>query len=81
MLMGMKARQALKEILSEIPEDRLEEALSYLNYLRFKGEWEATDEILRDKKLMQSWQRGKRQAERGQTISLSELKRRSRRGV
>ena len=81
MLTVMRARQALKEILSEIPEDRLEEALSYLNYLRFKEEWEATEEILRDKKLMQSWQRGKRQAERGQTIPLSELKRRSRRGV
>jgi hypothetical protein len=72
----MKTRQAIQEILSEIPDDRLEEALSYLNYLRFKEEWEATEEILRDKKLMQSWQRGKRQAERGQTVSLSELKRR-----
>lgn len=81
MLTIMRARQALKEILSEIPEDRLEEALSYLNYLRFKEEWEATEEILRDKKLVQSWQRGKRQAERGQTIPLSELKRRPRRRV
>jgi len=59
----MKARQAIKEILNEIPEDRLEEALSYLNYLRFREEWEATEEILRDKKLMQSWRRGKLQAE------------------
>jgi len=50
----MKARQAIKEILNEIPEDRLEEALSYLNYLRFREEWEATEDILRDKKLMQS---------------------------
>ncbi len=50
----MKTRQAIQDILSEIPEDRLEEALSYLNYLRFKEEWEATEEIVRDKKLMQS---------------------------
>jgi len=77
----MKTRQAIQEILSEIPEDRLEEALSYLNYLRFKEEWEATEEILRDKKLMQSWRRGKRQAERGQTIPLGELKQRPRRRV
>jgi len=76
-----KARQAIKEILSEIPEDRLEEALSYLNYIRFKDEWEATEEIVRDKKLVQSWRRGKRQAERGQTTPLSELKRRARRRV
>lgn len=77
----MNRRQAIQEILREFPEDRLGEALSYLNYLRFKEEWEATDEILRDKKLMQSWQRGRRQAERGQTISLSELKRRPQRRV
>lgn len=57
-------------------DPRLEEAVPYLNYLRFKEEWDATGEILRDKKLMRSWQRGKRQAERGQTISLNELKRR-----
>lgn len=77
----MKARQAIKELLNEIPEDRLEEALSYVNYLRFKEEWEATEEILRDRKLMQSWRRGKLQAERGQTIPLSELKRYQRRRV
>ncbi len=77
----MKTRQAIQDILSEIPEDRLEEALSYLNYLRFKQEWGATEEIVRDKKLMQSWRRGKLQAERGQTIPLSELKRRPRRRV
>ncbi len=77
----MKTRQAIQEVLSEIPEERLEEALSYLNYIRFKDEWEATEEIVRDKKLMQSWRRGKRQAERGQTTPLSELKRRPRRRV
>jgi hypothetical protein len=77
----MRTRQAIQEIISEIPEDRLDEALSYLNYLRFKEEWEATEEILRDRKLMQSWRRGRQQAERGQTIPLSELKRRRRRRV
>ena len=77
----MKTRQAVQEILKEIPEERLEEALSYLNYIRFKDEWEATEEILLDKKLMQSWRRGKRQAARGQMIPLSELKRRPRRRV
>lgn len=77
----MKTRQAVQEILKEIPEDRLEEALSYLSYIRFKDEWDATDEIVRDTKLMQSWRRGKRQAERGRTIPLSELKRRPRRRV
>lgn len=77
----MKTRQAIKEILSEIPEERLEEAFSYLNYLRFKEEWEATEEIVRDKKLMQSWRRGKRQAKRGQTIPVSELKQHPRRRV
>jgi len=77
----MKVRQAIKAILEEIPEDRLDEAFSYLNYLRFKEEWKATEEILRDKKLMQSWRRGKRQAERGQTVPFSELKRRPRRRV
>lgn len=42
---------------------------------------QATEEILRDKKLMQSWRRGKRQAERGQTIPLGELKQRPRQRV
>jgi len=74
-------RQAIKEILEEIPEDRLDEALSYLSYLRFREEWKATEEILRDRKLMQSWRRGQRQAERGQTVQVSELKRRPRRRV
>lgn len=77
----MKVRQAIKEILEEIPEDRLDEALSYLNHLRLREEWEATEEILRDRKLMQSWRRGRRQAEQGQTVPLSELTRRPRRRV
>ncbi len=77
----MKVRQAIKDVLSDLPEDRLEEALSFLNYLRFREEWEATQEILQDKKLMRSWRRGKRQAERGQTIPVNDLKRRPRRRV
>ena len=77
----MKTRQAIHEILKEIPEEHLAEAYSYLNYLRFKEEWDATEEILQDKKLMQSWNRGKRQADRGLTVPLSELKRRPRRRV
>ncbi len=77
----MKTRQAIQEILNEIPESRLEEALSYLSSLRFQEEWGATNEILRNKKLIQSWRRGKRQADRGLTVPLSEVKRRPRRRV
>ena len=69
----MKTRQAIQEILKEIPEEHLGEAYSYLSYLRFKEEWDATEEILQDKKLMQSWRRGTRQADRGLTVPLSEL--------
>jgi hypothetical protein len=48
--------------------------LDYLEYIRIREELDATQEILDDKKLMESIKKGLSQLRAGEIISLDELK-------
>lgn len=48
------------KLLDNLPEEKLKETITFMKFLQEKEEWEATEEILKDKKLMSAWKRGKK---------------------
>ena len=60
-----------KQIIDSLPNEDVEALLKIAERL---AEWDATREILVDKEIMASIKRGLEELERGDTISLEELK-------
>jgi hypothetical protein len=54
----MTLREKAHKIVDVISEKKLAEVIDFLEYLKIKEEVEATNEILDDKKLLESIQRG-----------------------
>ena len=46
------------EIIDNMSEKKIAEVVDFLEYLKIKEEVEATDEILKDKKILESIQKG-----------------------
>ena len=61
-------------IIDLISEKKMNEVISYLEYVRTKEELEATGEILENEKLLKSIQKGLSQLKMGEIVSLDELK-------
>ncbi|PIP12135.1 MAG: hypothetical protein COT45_02695 [bacterium (Candidatus Stahlbacteria) CG08_land_8_20_14_0_20_40_26] len=60
-----------KELIDLLPSEDVEVLLKVAERL---AEWEATRELLEDKEIMVSIKRGLKELERGDTISLEELR-------
>jgi len=54
-----------KKLLDHLSEDKAKVAVSFLEFLGEKESWEATQEILKDRALMASIQRGKEDIAKG----------------
>jgi hypothetical protein len=67
-------RERAHQIIDSLSDTRIQEVLDYLEYIRIREELDATQEILDDKKLMESIQKGLSQLRAGEIISLDELK-------
>ena len=67
-------RERAHRIIDLISEKKLDEVLSYLEYIKIREELEATEEIISDEKLFKSIQRGLSQLRMGEIVSLDELK-------
>ena len=67
-------RERAHNIIDSLSEKKLSEVLSYLEYIKIKEEVEATEEILDDKKLLDSIQKGLAELKAGEVFSLDELK-------
>ena len=68
-------RGRLREIIEEIPSERLSGVLDFLEYIKDREEWEATWEVIRDKKFLEGVQRGKRDIEEGRWRRWEEIRR------
>jgi len=64
-------KERTKKIIDSLPNEDVEVLLKVAERL---AEWEATSDTLEDKQLMASIKRGLKELERGDTISLEELR-------
>jgi PHD/YefM family antitoxin component YafN of YafNO toxin-antitoxin module len=67
-------RERAHQIIDSLSDTKIGEVLDYLEYIRIREELEATQEILDNKKLMESIEKGLAQFRAGEVISLDELK-------
>jgi hypothetical protein len=63
-----------KKLLDHLSEDKAKVAVSFLEFLEEKECWEATKEILKDRELMASIQRGKEDIVKGRVRPWREVK-------
>jgi hypothetical protein len=63
-----------KKLLDQLSEDKAKVAVSFLEFLEEKESWEATKEILGDKELKASIQRGKEDIAKGRVRPWREVK-------
>ena len=61
------------EIIDNISEKKIAEVVDFLEYLKIKEEVEATNEILSDKKLLDSIQKGLAQIEKEELVELADV--------
>jgi hypothetical protein len=69
-------KKVAKELLDSLPEEKLKETIIFMRFLQEKEEWEATEELLKDKKLMVLWEKGKKEVEEGKTENWESVKKR-----
>ena len=69
----MTLREKAHEIVDRISEKKLAEVIDFLEFLKIKEEIEATNEILDDKKLLESIQKGLIQSNNGDLFSLEDV--------
>jgi len=65
------------EQLKHLSEDRIKEAIDFMEYLRTKElreEWEATEEILADEGMMKGIMEGEAQIARGEVYNWNEVR-------
>ena len=66
------------EQLKHLSEERIKEAIDFIEYLRTKElqeEWEATEEILADEEMMKGIREGEAQIARGEYVRWRDVKR------
>ena len=61
------------EIIENISDRKIAEVVDFLEYLKIKEEVEATNEILSDKKLLDSIQKGLAQIKSGELVELDDV--------
>jgi hypothetical protein len=70
------ARKIAIKLLEDLPEEKLKDTITFLRFLQQKEEWEATEEILSDKKLKTAWEKGKKEVQAGKTEDWENVKKR-----
>jgi ribosomal protein L22 len=70
----MTLKEKAYKIIDAISEKKLAEVINYLEYIKIKEELEATNEILDDKKLIESIQAGLKQYENNELVDFDEIK-------
>jgi hypothetical protein len=69
----MTLREKAHKIVDAISEKKLAEVIDFLEYLMIKEEVEATNEILDDKKLLESIRKGLLQIENSELIDFDDM--------
>ena len=73
--MDTTIRKKVKEAIKTLSEERYRVVLDFINYLSEQEEWEATGELLSDKKLLMDYKAAKEEIKKGNTIKWNTIKR------
>lgn len=67
-------KKLAKKLLEDLPEEKIKETVTFMKFLQEKEELEATEEILRDKRLLTKWRKAKKEVEQKKTKSWEKVK-------
>ena len=73
--MDTTIRKKVKEAIKTLSEERSRVVLDFINYLGEREEWEATGELLSDKKLLMDYKAAKEEIKKGNTVKWNTIKR------
>jgi hypothetical protein len=73
--MALAVKKKVKEAIETLSEQRARVALDFVDYLREREEWEATAELISDKKLLMDYKAAREEIKKGNTVKLKTIKR------
>jgi PHD/YefM family antitoxin component YafN of YafNO toxin-antitoxin module len=74
-MLGKSIRTEAKEALDALSEKKVSVVLDFIDYLREREEWEATDELLSDKKLLRDYRKAREEIRKGKTVKWRSIRR------
>ena len=74
-MLGKSIRTEAKEALDALSEKKVSVVLDFIDYLREREEWKATDELLSDKKLLRDYRKAREEIRKGKTVKWRSIKR------
>lgn len=73
--MDITIRKKVKEAIKTLSEEKARVALDFITYLGEREEWDATGELLSDKKLLMDYKAAKEEIKKGNTVKWNAIKR------
>ena len=73
--MDIAIKKKVKEAVETLSDKKARVALDFINYLMEREEWEATDELLSDKKLLMDYKAARVEIKKGTTVKWKNIKR------
>jgi len=73
--MNMTVKKKAKEAIETLSDKKARVALDFIDYLREREEWEATAELLSDKKLLMDYKAAREEIKKGNTAKWKAIKR------
>ncbi|MBE0479296.1 hypothetical protein IBX65_09330 [Candidatus Aerophobetes bacterium] len=58
--MGVNIKEKAKQVIDRLSEGRVKLILDFIEYLNEREEWEATEELLKDKGIVEAYREAKR---------------------
>lgn len=73
--MSAAVKRQLKKAVETLSDKKAVVALDFVDYLKEREEWEATEEILSDKNLLRDYKAAKEEIKKGNTVKWKTIKR------
>lgn len=73
--MDIAVKKKAKEAIETLSDKKARVALDFIDYLREREEWEATAELLSDKKLLMDYKAAREEIKKGNTVKWKAIKR------
>lgn len=72
--MDITIKKKAKEAIETLSDKKARVALDFINYLREREEWEATAELISDKKLLMDYKAAREEIKKGNTAKWKNIK-------